>query len=163
MGWASHGLALAFGYVLGRPDGRQHITELRQQVTEFATKPEVKRLGKRGWDRAGEGALAARSAVSSRLRGNGAVSREAPPDPDTGVADSGRRGLRARARTTTTASAGPDTPPAPDEFAAPDPSGEPTSGFGGRTPLEDTQAVITGIPAPPPAGRTQPPRPAEGG
>jgi hypothetical protein len=31
------------------------------------------------------------------------------------------------------------------------------SGFGGTTVAEDSQAVITGIPAPPPAGRTAPP------
>ncbi len=151
MGLASHGLALVLGYVLGRPDGRQHIVELRQQVAQLAMKPEVKQR-----------ALAARGAVSSKLRRNGSASGADSPDPDTGVADSGRRGIRARARTKATDPAGSDIPPTPAQAAGSDPAGEPASGFGGTTPLEDTQAVITGIPAPPPAGRTQPSRPAEG-
>lgn len=166
MGLASHGVAFLLGYVLGRPDSRQQIVELRQQLTELAHKPEVKRLGERGRELVGEGAQAARSAVSAKLGGDRRPSdAAAPPEPDTGStvsAGSSAAGSSAGRRTTARATpAGPDT--APDEPAGSDDGGTAPTGFGGTTPAEDTQAVITGIPAPPPAGRTNPPRSADSG
>src|SRR4029453_18866329 len=116
MGLASHGLAFVLGYVLGRPDGRQQLAELRQQVTQLGPKPETKRLAQRGWELAGVGAGSASGAVSSRLRGNGPVSGAATREPDTGSAVSQRRGAR-RARTEAIAAARPDAPPASDASA----------------------------------------------
>jgi hypothetical protein len=157
MGLATHGLALAFGYIVGRPDGRQHLVELGQQVTELAKKPEVQQLGKRGRDFAGERTQAARSAVSAKLRRDGTGSASASQGPDSDSTGSGGRGVWRRAGRVDAAPA-PETSSTPDESAASDPADGATSGFGGTTPVEDTQAVITGIPAPPPAGRTQPPQ-----
>lgn len=167
MGLASHGVAFLLGYVLGRPDSRQQIVELRQQLTELAHKPEVKRLGERGRELVGEGAQAARSAVSAKLGGDRRPSdAAAPPEPDTGStvsAGSSAAGSSAGPRATDQATppAGPDT--APDESTGSDVGGPAPTGFGGTTSAEDTQAVITGIPAPPPAGRTNPPRSADSG
>jgi hypothetical protein len=138
MGLASHGLAFALGYIFGRPDGRQQLVELRQQVTELAKKPEVKQLGQRGWGLAGERLQAARSAVAAKLPGSS--------EEESGAAQQGPSS-RVQQR-----------PSLPDESVDSGSAGEARSGFGGTTPEEDTQALITGMPAPPPAGRAHPPQ-----
>jgi hypothetical protein len=157
MGLASHGLAFALGYIFGRPDGRQQLVELRQQVTEFAKKPEVKQLGQRSLDLAGERVQAARSVVSAKLAGSGQDAGAAQQGSDSSGAASGKRGIWRRAGGVGSSRA-QETPSVPDESVGSGPAGEATSGFGGTTPEEDTQAVITGIPAPPPAGRAHPPQ-----
>ncbi|WP_433276665.1 hypothetical protein ACQPZA_35185 [Pseudonocardia xinjiangensis] len=61
MGLISHVIAAGIGYYAGQPEGRRQLEKLRRQAVEYAHGPEAKRLRERGWDAAGEGALAVRS------------------------------------------------------------------------------------------------------
>jgi hypothetical protein len=117
MGLTKYGLAAAVGYHLGQPYGRQQLRWLRQQIIGLARRPAVRDLRERGWDIAGEGALAVRNLVNRRLRGKSTSAAAATRIPVDGAA---------------------------------------SNGFGGRTVAEDSQAAITGIVPPPPAGRVAP-------
>lgn len=64
MGLISHVIAAGIGYYAGQSEGRRQLEKLRRQVVEFARGPEVKRLRERGWDVAGDGALAARNVAA---------------------------------------------------------------------------------------------------
>jgi hypothetical protein len=61
MGLISHVVAAGIGYYAGQPEGRRQLKKLRRQAVEFAHGPEFRRLRERGWDVAGDGALAARN------------------------------------------------------------------------------------------------------
>jgi hypothetical protein len=117
MGLTKYGLAVGIGYHLGQPYGRQQLRWLRQQIIGLSRRPAVRSLRERGWDIAGEYALAASNLVSRKLRGTSKVAAADTRNPADGAAP---------------------------------------TGFGGRTVAEDSQAAITGIAPPPPAGRIQP-------
>lgn len=168
MGLIKYGLAVGIGYHFGQPNGRQQLLWLRQQITELARKPAITQLRERGWDVAGERALAAKNLASRKLSGK---STEADAGATTPVDDTvpaipqGRnRGLRGRSwrrprpHSLTPPTAGTSVDPADQAAAA---TGSPAdgaapTGFGGRTVAEDSQAAITGMYAPPPAGRVPP-------
>ena len=102
MGLISHVIAAGIGYYAGQPEGRRQLEKLRRQAVEYAHGPEVKRLRERGWDAAGEGALAARSFASRTL------GRKDASSGSTGeIADTRSRVLWRRTRSDET------TPPAP--------------------------------------------------
>jgi hypothetical protein len=117
MGLTKYGLAAGIGYHLGQPHGRQQLRWLHQQIIGLARRPAVRNLRERGWDIAGDCALAASNLVARKLRGKSSAAAAATPSPADGA---------------------------------------PPNGFGGRTVAEDSQAVITGIAPPPPAGRVTP-------
>ena len=168
MGLTKYGLAVGIGYHFGQPHGRQQLLWLRQQIIDLARKPAVRQLGERGWDIAGERALAAKNLASEMLPGKSRVpdaDATAPSDDiDAAVPRGGNRGLRVRSWrrprphpvAPPTAETSVDTA---DQAAAATGSpadGAAPTGFGGRTVAEDSQAVITGMSAPPPAGRVLP-------
>jgi hypothetical protein len=117
MGLTKYGLAVGIGYYFGRPDGRQQLLWLRQQIIGLARRPEVRNLRERGWHTARERALAAGNAAARKLRGTSTVAAAAARSPADGGAP---------------------------------------AGFGGRTVAEDSQAAITGMVPPAPAGRVAP-------
>ena len=137
------GFVFGLGYLLGRPDGRRQLVKLRQQLTDIARKPEVKQLQERGWNAAGDRAIAAKNILEQKLRKNDGAVDGAPVD---GKADSrGERGTR-KPRFRRRPRPYPDAPTA--------------TAFSGTTVAEDSHAVITGIPTPPLAARTPPEPPA---
>ena len=167
MGLIKYGLAVGIGYHFGRPNGRQQLLWLRQQITELARIPAVRQLGERGWDVAGEHALAAKNLASEKLSGKSkaADADATTPVDDIGTAiDRGRdRGLRGRWRrprpypvAPPTAETRVDTVDQADAATGSAADGTAPTGFGGRTVAEDSQAAITGMPPPPPAGRVPP-------
>jgi hypothetical protein len=117
MGLTKYGLAVGIGYHLGQPHGRQQLLWLRRQIIGLARRPAVRNLRERGWDVAGECALAARNLAAKKLSGKSKVAAAATGSPA--------------------------------DDAAP-------TGFGGRTVAEDSQAALTGVVPPPPAGRVPP-------
>jgi hypothetical protein len=132
MSLIKYGIAAALGYYLGQPQGRKQLQQLRQQVIQLSKRPEVKQLQ----DSARERALAAKDrAVTSLAR------KKDSPEP--APAD--------------TRMAGPTTPIAAPKTGRAE---SPTTGFGGRTVAEDSDAARTGLVPPPPIGRTTPPSPA---
>jgi hypothetical protein len=138
-----NGLVFGLGYLLGRPDGRRQLAQLRQQMTDLARNPEVKRLQERGWNAAGERMLAAKNVLAQKLdKNDGAAEGEAADEKtdSPGGRGTGKSRFRRRPR------------PYPDAPTA--------TAFSGTTVAEDSQAVITGIPTPPLAARTPPGPPA---
>lgn len=162
MGLTKYGLAVGIGYHFGRPDGRQQLLWLRQQIIDLARAPAVRNLRERGWDIAGECALAAKNLAAEKLPGKSKVA-------DAAVPQGRNRGLRVRSwRRPRPYPAAPPTAATPMDTAdrAAAAAGSPAdgaapTGFGGRTVAEDSQAAITGTSAPPPVGRVPPtvPRP----
>jgi hypothetical protein len=150
MGLIKYGLAVGIGYHFGQPHGRQQLLRVRQQIIEFAHKPAITQLRERGWDIAGERALAAKKLASRKLSGKSKVADTDAPmpvdDTDPAVADGPSVGT-------------PDQAAAATESAA---DGAAATGFGGRTVAEDSHAAITGMSAPPPAGRVPPTDPTTG-
>ncbi|HVL85466.1 MAG TPA: hypothetical protein VM367_14435 [Pseudonocardia sp.] len=126
----SHVLAVGLGYTLGRPDGPRRLGELLHR-------PEVRRLRKRGRDLAGDGAQALKRRVGERAGRRGRKADAAGDGADDVTAGPGARDA-AQADTGTGGLA-------------------PAAGFAGSTPVDDTQAVITGLPAPPRAAQPSPP------
>jgi hypothetical protein len=85
MGLTKYGLAVGIGYHFGRPDGRRQLLWLRQQIIGLARRPAVRNLRERGWDIAGECALAACNVAARKLRGTSKVAAATTRSP----ADSG--------------------------------------------------------------------------
>jgi hypothetical protein len=83
MSLLKYGIAAAVGYHFGRPQGRRHLEQLRRQVLQLRTRPEVKQWQERGWDIAYERALAATRLASTAMAG-----RRKPVDSATGSATS---------------------------------------------------------------------------
>jgi hypothetical protein len=102
------------------------------------------------WDIAGERALAAKKLASKKLSGKSEVADTDAPmpvdDTDAAVANGPSVGT-------------PDQAAAATGSAA---DGAAATGFGGRTVAEDSHAAITGMSAPPPAGRVPPTDPTTG-
>jgi hypothetical protein len=138
------GLVFGLGYLLGRPDGRRQLVQLRQQMTDLARNPEVKRLQERSWNAAGERTLAAKKILEQKLRKNdGAAEGDAIGENADSPGERGTHKPRFRRR------------------PRPYPDAATTTAFTGTTVAEDSHAVITGIPTPPLAART-PPEPPTG-
>jgi hypothetical protein len=163
MSLIKYGIAVAVGYHLGQPQGRNHLRQLRQQVVQLRKRPEVKQWQERGWDIAYERALAAKRLASTSMAGrknavDPAVGSATSVTDDTDPAFPARiAGLRARSRR----AAGwrrsrSSTSPTPADAAG---TAAPT-GFGGRTVAEDSEVARTGLVPPTPIGRTTPPSPA---
>ena len=171
MNLVKYGIAVAVGYHLGQPHGRRQLEQLRQQVIQLSKRPEVKRLQERGWDIAGEQALAAKNLASTTLTARkkktvdpaGAatpVVDHTDPTPRRRTGGLRGRGWRAgwwrRPRpnplSPITAADDAGTTRAPTTATAA--ATEVGAGFGGRTVAEDSEAVITGVSAPPPVGRS---------
>jgi hypothetical protein len=68
MGLTKYGIAAGIGYHIGQPAGRRQLRWLSQQVVDLA-RPGVRDLRERGWDIAGDCALATRNLVARTLRG----------------------------------------------------------------------------------------------
>ena len=104
MSLIKYGIAVAVGYHLGRPQGRNHLRQLRQQVVQLRKRPEVKQWQERGWDIAYERALAAKRLASTSIAGrknavDPAVGSATSVTDDTDPAFPARiAGLRARSR-----------------------------------------------------------------
>jgi hypothetical protein len=73
MGLITHALAFGAGYAVGRPDGRQRLVQLKQQATELAGHPQVRRQRERSWDFANGQVLAAKRRMDARSRGAGST------------------------------------------------------------------------------------------
>jgi hypothetical protein len=149
MGLIKYGLAVGIGYHFGQPHGRQQLLRVRQQIIEFAHKPAITQLRERGWDIAGERALAAKNLASKKLSGKSKLA-----DTDTVPVDD-----------TDPAVANGPSAGTPDQAAAATGSaadGAAATGFGGRTVAEDSHAAIASASAPPPAGRVPPTDPTTG-
>lgn len=150
MGLIKYGLAVGIGYHFGQPQGRQQLLRVRQQIIEFAHKPAITQLRERGWDIAGERALAAKNLAAKKLSGKSKIADTDTPmpvdDTDPAVANGPSVGI-------------PDQAAAATGSAA---DGAAANGFGGRTVAEDSHAAITGMSAPPPAGRVPPTDPTTG-
>jgi hypothetical protein len=168
MGLIKYGLAVGIGYHFGQPHGRQQLLWLRQQAIELSRKPAITQLRERGWDVAGERALAAKNLASKKLSGKSKVAdagATTPVDDTVSAIPQGRnRGLQARSwrrprpYPVTPPTAETSVDPADQAAAA---TGSPAdgaapTGFGGRTVAEDSQDAISGMSAPPPAGRVPP-------
>ena len=169
-----YGIAVAVGYHIGQPQGRNHLRQLRQQVVQLRKRPEVKQWQERGWDIAYERALAAKRLASSTMAGRkkavdpatgpaNAVADDTDPAPPARIA--GLRGRSPRAtgwrrprHSTRSTPADPTVPISPEAAGT---AAAPTA-FGGRTAAEDSEAARTGLVPPPPIGRTTPPSPAPG-
>jgi hypothetical protein len=133
------GLVFGLGYLLGRPDGRRQLAQLRRQISDLARNPEVKRLQERGRNVAGERTLAAKNRLAQKLgKNDGAAEGEAVDERSDPLGGRGTRKPRFRRR------------------PRPYPDAETTTALSGTTVAEDSHAVITGIPAPPPAARNPP-------
>jgi hypothetical protein len=121
MGLISHVIAAGIGYYAGQPEGRRQLDKLRRQAVDYAHGPEAKRLRERGWDAAGEGALAARS-FAWRTLGRKDASAGSTGD----IADTRSRVLWRRSRPDQTTPPGPISPTP----GATVPDGSTTSGPG---------------------------------
>jgi hypothetical protein len=124
-----YGIAAALGYHFGQPQGREQLQQLRQQVIQLSQRPEVKQLQASTRERA----LAAKDRAAATLTRKKQSADPAQLDP-TPLSD---------------------TAPIPaPELARTDAA---TTGFGGRTVAEDSEAARTGVVPPPPTGRSTPP------
>jgi hypothetical protein len=169
MGLIKYGLAVGIGYQLGQPNGRQQLLRLRQKIVELAREPAIRQLRERGWDIACGHALAAKNLACRKLSGKSEVADADATTPayDTDRADPqgrnrgplrGRKRGQPRPYPVTPPTAGPSMGNA-DQAAADTGStaDNPTpTGFGGRTVAEDSEAAISGMYPPPPAGRVPP-------
>jgi hypothetical protein len=91
MGLTKYGVAAGIGYHLGQPQGRRQLRWLRQQIIGLARRPEVRDLRERGWDVAGDCALAA-SNLARKLRGKSRATVAAPRGPLDGTGPNGFEG-----------------------------------------------------------------------
>jgi hypothetical protein len=164
MSLIKYGLAAALGYHLGQPQGRKQLEQLRRQVIQLGKRPEVKQWQERGGDIAYERALAAKRRASTTLARKtvdpapGATtsvvdSTDPIPGPSTGRFRRPAGGWR-KPRAT------PTDPAAPLSALHDADAASATTGFGGRTVTEDSEAARTGVTPPPPVGRPAPPPPA---
>jgi hypothetical protein len=147
MGLISHVIAGGFGYYAGQPEGRRQLEKLRRQVVEFAHGPEVKRLRERGWDVAGDGALAARNVASrtfARGKDGGASSNLA--DDVAGTRSGRSRVLWRRPRSGPATAAG----------QASDPVAAGTDSQAGTSVAESSATSGLGSTSSPPASQTPP-------
>src|SRR4051794_3064784 len=83
MSLIKYGIAAAVGYHFGQPQSRRQLEQLRRQVLQLRTRPEVKQWQERGWDIAYERARAATRLASTTIAG-----RKKPVDSATGSATS---------------------------------------------------------------------------
>lgn len=156
MGVLRYAVAAGIGYYAGQPEGRRQLATLRQRAAELARGPEVRRLRERGWDLAGDGALATRNFVA-KARSKGSAAGGAADGEAAATTGSGHpRVLRGwsswrRSRRDSTA---PTAGTGSDELDG-------QAGFGGTTVAEDSKAAVLGLPTPPLAARAQPAAPPE--
>jgi hypothetical protein len=181
MGLTKYGIVLGAGYVLGRPEARQYVVQLRAKAVTLARHPKVAELRERAWDVAGDQALNLRSALRRR---------------SSTTADTDQPSTATRADQSTTdepgTTAGSDQPSSDQPSTAADtdqastdrpsagaggPDGVPGSvtggkavtgdgastGLAGTTVAEDSRAAVMDLPGPPPRSSAPPPTaPAEG-
>jgi hypothetical protein len=133
---SKYGTAVAVGH-FGQPQGRKQLEQRRRHV-QLGTRPEVKQWQERGWDIDYERALAAeRLACTTMARG------KKTGDPATTSATSVADDTERRSRLSTSPTLADPTPPiSPPEAAG---TGATSTGFGGRTLAEDSEAAITGL------------------
>lgn len=127
MGLIKYGLAVGIGYHFGQPHGRQQLLRLRQEIGELARKPAIMQLRERGWDIAGECALAAKNLASRKLSGK---SKVADADATMAVDDTDRAappgfGGRTVAEDSQAAISGIIPPPPAARVPPADPTGRP--------------------------------------
>lgn len=87
MGIFRYAVAAGIGYYAGQPEGRRQLTTLRRRAAELARSPEVRRLRERGWDLAGDAALATRNAAAKARRARPDSAATADPGAGTEPAD----------------------------------------------------------------------------
>jgi hypothetical protein len=159
MGIFRYAVAAGIGYYAGQPEGRRQLTTLRRRAAELARSPEVRRLRERGWDLAGDAALATRNAAA-KARSKGNPAGGAPDGEAAAITRSAPRSvLRAwsswrRARPDSAATADPGAGTEPADLDRP-------VDFSGTTVAEDSKAVTLGLSAPPLAARARPAAPPE--
>lgn len=66
MGILKYGLAVALGYALGRPDGRERLGQVGRQAAELGKRPEVAQLRERGRSAATDGVEAVKQKVATK-------------------------------------------------------------------------------------------------
>ena len=140
-----YGAAFALGYYLGQPSGRKQVAQLRQQAEQLLRKPEVRQLADRGKEMVGQQAKAAKDLA--RRRWSGDASDKTTTNPASASTGTGTPGG--------VVGEGADAAGSNDrpvEVGA-------TSGFGGRTVAEDSEAARSGLVPPPPPGREPPATP----
>lgn len=135
----THAVAFGIGMALGRPEGRRRFERLQGKGIEVLRSPQAQQVADRGRQLAGDGAQQIKRRLDARKERRSDPGQQQPSDSTAGDGTPGG----------TTTAAGTAAPTA-DAGATPRP-------VGGTTVAEDSQAVVTGIPAPPLAAREQEP------
>lgn len=144
-----YGLAVALGYALGRPEGRQRLGQVGRQAAELGKRPEVAQLRERGKSAAAGGVEAVKQKVATK-------SKDVDAGTSAGTGETTarhRRGLRLPTVRRPFSRSRNAHFPASEGVTAP-------ASLGGTTVMEDSEAAVLGTPvAPRPEPSTSADRP----
>jgi hypothetical protein len=141
MGMLRYGVAVALGYALGRPEGRERLGQVGRQAAELRKRPEVAQLRERGKSAAADGMKAVKQKVATRTGDAGT---------ETAAGSAGAGGTTARHRRGLRLPAGRLPFSRSRDVHFPDSEGvtAPVS-LGGTTVMEDSEAAVLGTPVTP--------------
>jgi len=141
MGMLRYGVAVALGYALGRPEGRERLGQAGRQAVELGKRPEVAQLRERGKSAAADGVQAVKQKVTSKTKDAGAATSAGSAGAGETTARH-RRGLRLPAGRLPFSRSRDAHFPASEGVTAP-------ASLGGTTVMEDSEAAVLGTPATP--------------